>query len=211
VGITAAAIAVTIGTLLGVLAGFMGGVVERVVSVASDWFLVVPFLPIAILVVTLAGSSAESVPLGRAGILALVIGCFGWAGTTRVVRSEVLSLRERAYVDRARALGASSIHNMRSHILPNVMPLVFANGVLFVSGAILAETTLAFLGLGDPLRPSWGQMLSNSYANDAMSTGAWWYFVMPGLCVTLVVMGFALVGYALEALVDPTVDGDGGD
>jgi peptide/nickel transport system permease protein len=210
VGLTAAAIATTIGTLLGVLAGFVGGLVDRVVTVLDDWFLVIPFLPIAILLISLLGSRADSIPLGQAGILALVIGCVGWAGTTRIVRSEVLSLRERLYVDRSRALGASAAQTMRRHILPNVMPLVLANAVLFVSLSILAETTLSFLGLGDPIRPSWGQMLNNSYTNDAMSTGAWWYFVAPGLCVTLVVMGFALVGYALESLVDPTVDDDAG-
>jgi peptide/nickel transport system permease protein len=208
VGITAAVIATTIGTLLGVAAGFLGGLVDRVVTVLDDWFLVIPFLPIAILSITLLGGRADSIPLGQAGILALVIGCIGWAGTTRIVRSEVLSLRERLYVDRSRALGASAAQTMRRHILPNVMPLILANAVLFVSASILAETTLSFLGLGDPVRPSWGQMLNNSYTNDAISTGAWWYFVAPGLCVTVVVMGFALLGYALESLVDPTVDDD---
>jgi peptide/nickel transport system permease protein len=208
VGLIAAAIATAIGALLGIVSGFVGGLLDRVIVMIDDWFLVVPFVPIAILVISLLGDQAESIPLGRAGILAIVIGCFGWAGTSRVVRSEVLSLRERTFVDRSRALGASAPHIMRRHILPNVMPLVFANAVLFVSGSILAETTLSFLGLGDPVRSSWGQMLNNSYTNDAVATGAWWYFVAPGLCVTLVVIGFALLGYALESLVDATVEGD---
>jgi len=206
VGLIAAAIATTLGTALGILAGFVGGFVDRAIVVIDDWFLVIPFVPIAILIISLLGEQANEVPLGQAGIMAVVIGFFGWAGTSRVVRSEVLSLRGRTYVDRAKALGASDLFAMRRHIVPNVMPLVFANTVLFVSGSILAETTLAFLGLGDPLRPSWGTMLSHAYANDAISTGAWWYFIAPGICVTVVVMAFALLGYALEALVDRTVE-----
>lgn len=208
VGLVAGLIATTIGTLLGVLAGFLRGGVDRVISIVDDWFLVIPFLPIAVLVVSLLGDKADAVPLGRVGILAIVIGCFGWAGSSRIVRSEVLSLRERTYVDRSRALGASSGQIMRWHIFPNVLPLVLANAILFVSASILAETTLSFLGLGDPTRPTWGQMLSSSYASDAIGNGAWWYFVMPGLCVTAVVMGFALLGLALESLADPRLRGE---
>lgn len=209
VGAIAAAIATVLGATMGIIAGFTGGFVDRAIVVIDDWFLVIPFIPIAILIISLMGQQANEIPLGQAGIMAIVIGFFGWAGTSRIVRSEVLSLRRRTYVDRSLALGASSFYAMRRHILPNVMPLVFAQMVLFVSGSILAETTLAFLGLGDPLRPSWGTMLSRAYANDAISTGAWWYFIAPGACVTLVVMAFALVGYALEALVDRTVEDDG--
>jgi peptide/nickel transport system permease protein len=208
VGIVAAAISSGIGALMGIVAGYLGGPVDRAVTIVDDWFLVIPFLPLAILILSLLGGRSTAIPLGQSGVIALVIGVFGWAGTSRIVRSEVLSLRRRTYVDRSRALGASSMHTMRRHILPNVMPLILANAVLFVSGSILAETMLAFLGLGDPIRASWGTMLANSYANDAMGSGAWWYFVAPGLCVTLVVTGFALVGYALEDVVEGSTPGD---
>ena len=126
-----------------------------------------------------------------------------WAGTALLIRSQTLSIKERAYLERSRALGAGNTHLLRKHVLPNVMPLVFANTTLTVAVAILSETTLSFLGLGDPTRISWGSMLENAYRVGAITTGSWWFFVPPGVCVVLVVLCFTLVGQALEDVLNP--------
>ena len=117
-----------------------------------------------------------------------MIGALGWAGTSRIVRSQVLTLKERDYVQRARVLGSRDRTIMARHILPGVLPLVLANAVLYVSISVLAETTLSFLGLGDPENFSWGQMLNDAYDSGAMTQGKWAYFIPPGLCVTLLAM-----------------------
>ena len=126
-----------------------------------------------------------------------------WPGTARLVRSQTLSIGGRPYLERVRALGAGDGHLMRRHILPNVMPLVLANTTLMVALAILSETTLSFLGLGNPLAPSWGSILDGAFTSGAMTVGAWWYVLPPGMCVVAVVLAFTLVGRALEDIVDP--------
>jgi peptide/nickel transport system permease protein len=136
-------------------------------------------------------------------VLIVVIGLTTWAGTGRVVRAQVLTLRERAFVERAHALGASDLYIIRTHVLPNTLPLIFANTVLIVALAILSEASLAFLGLGDPTQISWGTMLENAFGAGAPSAGAWWYVVPPGLCITVLVLAIALLGYLFEELVNP--------
>jgi peptide/nickel transport system permease protein len=106
-------------------------------------------------------------------------------------------------MERARVLGAGHWQQMTRHILPNVMPMVFANTTLTVAAAVLAETTLSFLGLGDPTRVSWGTMLDSAFSNGALTLGAWWYLFPPGICVVLVVLSFTLVGQALEEIFNP--------
>ena len=165
----------------------------------TEWFLVIPFLPLAIVLATV---------LGRALInIVIVIGITGWASTAMLIRSQTLSIKERPYLERARVLGAGRWHQMTRHVLPNVMPMVFANTTLTVALAILAETTLSFLGLGDPTRVSWGTMLEDAFSVGAMTTGAWWYIVPPGVCVVLVVLAFTLVGQALEEVFNPRLRG----
>jgi peptide/nickel transport system permease protein len=204
VGVAAALISTILGALVGIVAGYFGGWVDRVLMAVDDWVLVIPFIPTAILIASLLGRRADNWPLGRESVLILVIGVLGWAGTSRIVRSQVLTLKERDYVQRARVLGSSNRTIMSRHILPGVLPLVLANGVLYVSISVLAETTLAFLGLGDTQHYSWGQMLNSAYESGAMTQGDWAYFLPPGLCVTLLAMAFSLVGYALEEIVNPT-------
>ncbi len=204
VGVAAALISTILGALVGIIAGYFGGWVDRVLMAIDDWVLVIPFIPTAIVIASLLGRRADDWPLGKESVLVLVIGALGWAGVSRIVRSQVLTLKERDYVQRARVLGASDRTIMSRHILPGVLPLVLANAVLYVSVAVLAETTLAFLGLGDPLNFSWGQMLNSAYESGAMTQAKWAYFIPPGLCVTLLAMAFSLVGYAVEEIVNPT-------
>jgi peptide/nickel transport system permease protein len=195
VGIAATVISMAIGTLVGIgsghFGGWWGGVLERL----TDWFLVIPFLPLAIVLATVLGASLVNI--------IVVIGVTSWPGTARLVRAQTLSVEARPYLERARVLGGGHWQQMSRHVLPNVMPLVLANTTLTVAIAILSETTLSFLGLGDPFRVSWGSMLDNAFAAGAISAGAWWYLLPPGLCVVAVVLAFTLVGRALENVLEP--------
>ena len=195
VGFLATLISMVIGTLVGISAGHFrgwgGGLLDRF----TDWFLVIPYLPLAIVLATVLGRSLFNV--------ALVIGVTSWAGTARIIRAQTLAVSSRPYLERARVLGAGNWHQMSRHILPNVSPLIFANTTLTVAVAILAETTLSFLGLGDPLSVSWGSMLDSAFTVGALSTGSWWYIVPPGLCVVVVVLAFTLIGRTLEQILNP--------
>jgi peptide/nickel transport system permease protein len=195
VGLLATLISMVIGTLVGLASGFFEGWPARLLYRITEWFLVIPFIPLAIVLASVLGRSLINI--------VIVIGITGWAGTAMLIRSQTLSVKERPYVERARVLGAGRWHQMSRHVLPNVMPMVFANTTLTVALAILAETTLSFLGLGDPTRVSWGSMLDDAFSVGAMTTGAWWYIVPPGVCVVLVVLAFTLVGQALEEVFNP--------
>jgi peptide/nickel transport system permease protein len=195
VGISATVISMTIGTLVGIASGHFGSWPGAVLERVTDWFLVIPFLPLAIVLATVLGASLVNV--------IAVIGLTSWPGTARLVRAQTLSVEARPYLERAKALGGGHWHQMTRHVLPNVMPLVLANTTLTVAVAILSETTLSFLGLGDPFRVSWGSMLDNAFSAGAISSGAWWYLQPPGVCVVVVVLAFTLVGRALENVLDP--------
>src|SRR5204863_1280074 len=123
--------------------------------------------------------------------------------TARIIRSQVLSLKERMFVDRARVIGSGSGHIMRRHILPNVINLIVAQSVLTFATAVFTETTLAFIGLGDPFAPSWGEILNAAQSSGAPGLGAWWYIAPPATCVVLVVLAFTLVGNALDDVLNP--------
>jgi peptide/nickel transport system permease protein len=195
VGFAAAAISAVIGAAVGLLSGYFGGWTDRILDGIDTWFLVIPTLPLMIVLSSILAPSL--------GVLILVIGITSWAGTGRIVRSQVLTLRERAFVERARALGASHTYILRTHIFPNALPLIFANTVLIVAVAILSESALAFLGLGDPTQISWGTMLENAFSSGAPSAEAWWYVIPPGLCITLLVLSIAILGYLFEEYVNP--------
>jgi peptide/nickel transport system permease protein len=195
VGFSAAVISAVLGTTVGLIGGYFGGLTDKVFDGFENWFLVIPQLPLMVVLARLLSPSLF--------VLVMVIGLTSWAGTGRVVRSQVLTLKERAFVERARALGASDWHIIRYHILPNALPLIFANTVLIVAVAILAEAGLAFLGLGDPTHISWGTMLENGFDAGAPSAGAWWYIVPPGLCITVLVFVIGLIGYVFEQHINP--------
>jgi peptide/nickel transport system permease protein len=132
-----------------------------------------------------------------------VLGVTSWPGTARLVRAQTLSIEGRPYLERAKVLGDSNWQQMTRHVLPNVMPLVLANSTLTVAIVILSETTLSFLGLGDPFIDSWGAMLDKANSTGAASLGAWWYLLPPGICVVLVVLAFTLIGRTLEVVLNP--------
>jgi peptide/nickel transport system permease protein len=195
VGFFATLISILIGSMIGIVAGYFGGWSETGLMRLTDWGLVIPFLPLAIVLASIIGPSL--------GVIILVIGATSWPSTARLVRAQVLSVKNRPYVERARALGAGHWHMATRHILPNVGPIIFANTVLLVAIAILSETTLSFLGLGDPLSISWGTILEAAFAAGASTAGQWWWLVPPGLSIVLVVLAFTMCGYALDEILNP--------
>lgn len=195
VGLLATLMAMVVGTLVGLASGFFEGWPAAILFRVTEWFLVIPFLPLALVLASVLGRSLMNI--------ALVIAVGSWSSTALLIRSQTLSVKERSYLERARVLGAGRWHQMRRHVLPNVMPMVFANTTLTVAIAILTETTLSFLGLGDPTRVSWGSILEDAFRVGAMTTGAWWFIIPPGVCVVLVVLAFTLVGQALEEIFNP--------
>jgi peptide/nickel transport system permease protein len=201
VGFLAGFLSMAVGSTLGILAGFFGGRVDNLLMRTTDVLLVIPDLPLMlILVATLRQMDLRISPLI---IMVLVIGLLYWTTTARLIRSQVLTIKERQFVARARAIGAGNAHIIRKHILPQVLPLIVANTVLILSTAILIESGLAFLGLGDPTKPSWGTMLNFAFDRNAISNGAWWVYLPPGLAIVWVTLGCVLLGNVLEELLNP--------
>lgn len=201
VGVVAAMLAVGLGTLIGIVAGHFGGWISWLLMRLTDWFIVIPEIVLATVVV-----ATRDRPSRMAIIVAIAL--TSWARTARLVRSQTMSIEGRPYLERSRALGAGHWHLMTRHVLPNLMPLILASATLQVSSAILAEAALAFLGLGDPSQVSWGIILQRAMDDSAISAGAWWYILPPGLAILLVVLAFTLCGRAVEVVLNPRLRGD---
>jgi len=195
VGILAAAISIGIGTVLGVVSGYFRGLVGELIMRFTDVFLVLPFIPLVIVLAAIFGRSVWNI--------ILVLGMTSWPQAARIIRSETLSIRERAFIERARAVGCRDVRIIWKHVLPNVMPLAIANAVLTVALAILSEATLSFIGLGDPTMISWGNMLNSAFRSNATLVGAWWFVIAPGLAIVLLAVSFAFVGHALDDAMNP--------
>jgi len=198
VGLAATVLTILIGAFVGVLAGYSGGWVDAVLMRLTDWFLVIPFLPLAIVLAAVLQRSVWTI--------IFVIGVTSWPAAARLVRSQVISVKQRLYVDRARALGAGRWHIIGHHVMPNVAGLIFANVTLAVPISILTETTLSFLGLGDPRQASWGKTIEEAFAAGAITRNAWWYYLPAGLGIATVVLAFTLFGRALEQILDPRLE-----
>jgi peptide/nickel transport system permease protein len=196
VGFAATLGAMLIGALVGVVAGYFGGTkIDAVLNVLTNWFLVIPWLVLAIALATILGPTLLNV--------ILVIAVTSWATTARLVRAQALSVRERAYVERSRALGGGHGHVIVNHILPNVFPVLFANTVLTVALSILSETTLSLLGLGDPTAVSWGRIIEEAFSAGALTAGYWWWLIPPGVTIVIVTLSFTMCGYALDEILNP--------
>jgi peptide/nickel transport system permease protein len=199
VGFAATLVSMVIGTVMGMAAGHFTGATQAVLMRVIDFFLVVPGLVLAIVLSSIIGPGIATI--------VVAIGVTSWAGTARLVRSQTLTVEARPYIERSWALGASDAHVIGRHVLPAVLPLVLANTTLTVGSAIIAESTLSFLGLGDPSSISWGAMLKSALDTGAATGGYWWYVLPPGLAIVLVVLCFTLVGRALESVINPTLRG----
>jgi peptide/nickel transport system permease protein len=198
VGFFAAFISIMIGGVLGIVAGFYGGRVENLLMRFNDIMLVIPDLPLMVVIVALTKPNLLNI--------IFVIGLLGWTTTSRIVRSQTLAVKSRKFVLRARAIGASNAHIIRHHILPLVMPLLVVNAILVISLSILNESTLSFLGLGDPTVISWGQMLNYAFGRGAMSAGAWWALFVPGMGIVWIVLALTLFGHGLEQVLNPRLE-----
>ncbi|MEM3513126.1 MAG: ABC transporter permease [Thermoplasmata archaeon] len=193
IGITAAVLSMLLGTVIGLVSGYYGGSIDLVLMRITDVFLVIPFLPLVIILAAVLGSSIMNI------IYVLVL--IGWPGIARVIRSMILSLKERPFIDAARVTGASNFRIMFKHLFPNVVPLAVLYMTFSVSGAILTEAALSFIGLGDPNSVSWGIILHDAQYSNAV--GNWWMTIPAGLCITMISMGFYLVGRAVEQIINP--------
>jgi peptide/nickel transport system permease protein len=208
IGLLATIVTIFLGAFVGIVSGYAGGRVDTVLMRITDFFLVLPTFVLALIlapiILDLVGANSEFFGI-RVTLLVIVvvIGVTSWASTARIIRSQALSVKELAFVGRARVIGSGPGHIMWRHILPNVMNLIVANTVLVFGGSILTETTLSFIGLGDPFAPSWGQVLNAAESAGAMGLGAWWYVVPPSVCIVLVVLAFTLVGSALDDILNP--------
>ncbi|HEX9907528.1 MAG TPA: ABC transporter permease [Thermoplasmata archaeon] len=199
VGFAAALLTIVFGSSVGLLAGASGKIADEVLMRTTDLFLVIPWLPLAIIL------AAFLPPKGEPAMLKVifVIGVTSWPATARIVRSQVLSIKERSYIERAVCLGSSRLHIMRVHLLPNVFPLIFANAIISVAWAILSAAFLAFLNLTDPNKITWGLMIYNAFDVEGFGAGAWWFVLPPGILIVLVVLGFTFVSYALDDILNP--------
>lgn len=196
VGFTAAMGTMLIGAGIGITAGYFGGTrVDTVLNGITNWFLVLPWIALAIALTAVIGPTLVNV--------IVVIAITSWASTARVVRSQALSVKERPFIERSRALGAGHRHLITHHVLPNVFPILFANAVLMIALAILSETTLSILGLGPADALSWGRIIDDSFSAGALSAGWWWWLIPPGLAIMFVTLSFTMVGFALDEVLSP--------
>ncbi|MDQ4003205.1 MAG: ABC transporter permease [Actinomycetota bacterium] len=196
VGIVTACLATILGVTIGVVSGYLRGPIDGVLMRGVDVILSLPFLPLMIVLAAFLGQNTTN--------LILVIGLLIWARPARLLRSQVLSVRESGHVQAARAIGATHSYIMIRHILPRITPLVAAQFVRTANVTIMLEASLAFLGLSDPFQKSWGAILFYANARSAFLTDAWlWWVLPPGLCIAAVVVSFAFLGFAIEERVDP--------
>lgn len=195
IGITAAFMVAVIGTIVGLLSGYFGGWIDIVLMRAADIAFGIPFLPFVIVLSAFLEPSIWNVVFAMALIL--------WHDTGRVIRSQVLTLRTRTYIDAARIAGSSDMKIVFSHIAPNILPLSFLYGSIAIGWAILTEAAISFLGFGDPETISWGYMLQDAYASQALSTGGYYWFVPPGICIVLVVVAGFFISRGYEEILFP--------
>ena len=197
-GLIVSFISVLFGVLVGLISGYLGGWTDSLLMRLTDLILVLPFLPLVILLSVYLGPNQRNV--------IIVLALFFWAAPARLIRSQVLRLREDTYIEASRALGANSLQIMTGHLWSGVRPLVLAQIVLVASASILAESSLSFLGLGDPSGKSWGTMLYFARASGAFLSDAWKWWVLPtGLMITLTVLSLGLIGYSLEQRISNSV------
>jgi len=195
VGLFASTFSVMIGTAIGLLSGYLRGPIDTVMMRITDLFITLPNIPLMLILAAIIGRSVWNI--------ILVIAVTGWTGTARMVRAQTLSIKERPYVEAARSVGARDSQIMFRHILPNIIPLIFANAIVGIVNAILSESGLSFLGLGDPTKPSWGLILRHANEVGAMATGRLWFIIPPGICIMLIAIGFAFSSYSLDQILNP--------
>ena len=194
IGFVAALITVFSGTFIGLISGYYGKMLDEVLMRIVDFFMMLPELPLMIVLAAVLGPSMWNI--------IFVVSLVSWPTTARVVRSQVLSLKERPFVEASRCIGAGNVKLMFGEILPNVVPLMFAQAVIMITEAIYAEAVLSFLGLGDPTSISWGMMLHFAFESGVMARALWW--VMPPIfSIVALIVSFSLLGTAISDILEP--------
>jgi len=200
VGLSAAVAVASIGTVVGLLAGYFGGMVDQALMRLTDIVLGLPFLPFVIVVTALLGPDLQNIVLAVAIML--------WPNAARVIRSQVLTLSQRQFVEAARVTGAGEWRILFVHVAPSVLPFSALYGAFAVGWAILTQASIAFLGFGDSSAISWGTMLQDAYASQALDRGQFFWFMPAGLCIVLVVLAGFLVSRGYEELLFPKLRDD---
>jgi peptide/nickel transport system permease protein len=195
IGVIATGLTMILGSGIGLLAGHYGGLTSRVLMAITDWFIALPTLPLAIALAAVLGQGDTSITIA--------IAVTSWPGTARLIRAQTLTVEARPFIERAKALGARDAQLLARQVLPNVAPFILVSSTLTIAGAILSETTLTFLGLGNPTDVSWGTMINQAFFQGAVSAGAWWYILPPGIAILIVVLGFTMIGRAVENILNP--------
>jgi peptide/nickel transport system permease protein len=195
VGVSAAIVVASLGTLVGLVAGFFGKWVDTLLMRVADVALGIPFLPFVIVLAAFMGAQTSNVVIAVALLL--------WPNTARVIRSQVLTVRERAFIEAARVTGSSTWRILFVHVMPNILPLTFLYGSIAVGWAILTEASVSFLGFGPSDSISWGYMLQDAYGSQAMSRGTYFWFVPPGICIILVVVAGFFISRGYEEILFP--------
>jgi peptide/nickel transport system permease protein len=198
IGIVSAVVSVAVGLIVGLVAGYIGGATDEVLMRATDLLLVIPGLPLTIVLIFVLGQSLFNI--------VIVVGFLGWMGFARTVRSAILSLKERAFIEAVKSAGGGRFYIIRRHLVPNVFPLVYITLAMAVPGAIVTEAALSWLGLGPQDVMSWGKILYQYEQSGKIATGAfttWYWVIPPGLCIALLSLSFILIGYALDEILNP--------
>ena len=202
VGLVSVTISVIVGTTVGGLSGFYGGWVDNLLMRVADIFMAAPFFPILI-ILSAVMSDRKVTPESRIFIVMFIIGILSWAGLSRLIRGQILSLREQEFMQAAEALGIRDSRKIMKHLIPNVIPTIIVSATLGIGGAILTESALSFLGLGvNPPIPSWGNMIqaANNFYNLQFRP---WLWIPPGVCIFVTVMSINLLGDGLRDALDP--------
>ncbi|MHA1961443.1 MAG: ABC transporter permease subunit [Candidatus Thorarchaeota archaeon] len=195
IGVLATVISISIGATIGLVSGYYGGKVDALLMRFTDIFFVIPSFILMIIVAAVVGPSLST--------MLIVIGVFSWATTARIVRGQVLSLKERPYVERVRSVGGSNLYIITKHILPGVVPLVIVQTVLLVMWSIFFEVSLDFLGLGDPSIMSWGALLFLAQSGAAITLNMDWLIMAPGLAIVICLVGISFLGFGLDEVTNP--------
>lgn len=196
IGFISSTISIVIAVVLGLLAGYYGNKIEDIIMRITDFFLVIPFLPLVILLSVFFRGSYISI--------SLIIGLTYWPSSVRILRSQVIKIKNKDYILNIKSMGASDFYILRKYILKEVFPIVVYRFMFLVKGSIITESSLSFLGLGNPTMKSWGSILYYAQSRNVFLTDAWlWWIVPTGLCICILSMSFVLIGYIVENSLSP--------